>query len=136
MISPEIEKAYKQTREVIPELYAKRLDAVWEEYLVEGADDEENLTRDALAINQINLILQDALDEKEKEYDLYVEEREKVSKFLSGQKIYPNEPCPCGSGKKYKKCCGKLENRADSPLVKDYLAKAEQATPQSESPCQ
>ena len=21
-------------------------------------------------------------------------------------KIYPNEPCPCGSGKKYKKCCG------------------------------
>lgn len=22
-------------------------------------------------------------------------------------KIRPNEPCPCGSGKKYKKCCGK-----------------------------
>lgn len=22
-------------------------------------------------------------------------------------KIYPNAPCPCGSGKKYKKCCGK-----------------------------
>lgn len=25
----------------------------------------------------------------------------------SVQKIYPNDPCPCGSGKKYKKCCGK-----------------------------
>lgn len=23
------------------------------------------------------------------------------------KKIYPNEDCPCGSGKKYKKCCGK-----------------------------
>ena len=23
-----------------------------------------------------------------------------------GQKIGPNDPCPCGSGKKYKKCCG------------------------------
>ena len=23
------------------------------------------------------------------------------------EKIYPNDPCPCGSGKKYKKCCGK-----------------------------
>ncbi|OXE67928.1 hypothetical protein ADH76_18305 [Enterocloster clostridioformis] len=23
------------------------------------------------------------------------------------KKIYPNAPCPCGSGKKYKKCCGK-----------------------------
>ncbi|XBX10364.1 SEC-C metal-binding domain-containing protein [Enterocloster clostridioformis] len=21
--------------------------------------------------------------------------------------MYPNDPCPCGSGKKYKKCCGK-----------------------------
>ena len=24
-------------------------------------------------------------------------------------KVYPNDPCPCGSGKKYKKCCGKDE---------------------------
>jgi hypothetical protein len=23
------------------------------------------------------------------------------------KKIYPNEPCPCGSGLKYKKCCGR-----------------------------
>ena len=23
------------------------------------------------------------------------------------QKIYPNDPCPCGSGKKYKNCCGR-----------------------------
>ena len=22
-------------------------------------------------------------------------------------KVYPNDPCPCGSGKKYKNCCGK-----------------------------
>ncbi len=24
------------------------------------------------------------------------------------KKIGRNEPCPCGSGKKYKKCCGKV----------------------------
>ncbi len=24
-------------------------------------------------------------------------------------KIYPNSPCPCGSGKKYKQCCGKMK---------------------------
>ena len=23
-------------------------------------------------------------------------------------KVYPNDPCPCGSGKKYKQCCGRL----------------------------
>ena len=26
---------------------------------------------------------------------------------VKAPKIYPNDPCPCGSGKKYKKCCGK-----------------------------
>ena len=26
---------------------------------------------------------------------------------VNAPKIYPNDPCPCGSGKKYKKCCGK-----------------------------
>ena len=25
----------------------------------------------------------------------------------SFKKVYPNDPCPCGSGKKFKKCCGK-----------------------------
>lgn len=25
----------------------------------------------------------------------------------SEKKIYPNDPCPCGSGKKYKQCCGR-----------------------------
>ena len=28
-------------------------------------------------------------------------------KKRSEQKIYPNAPCPCGSGKKYKQCCGR-----------------------------
>ena len=26
-------------------------------------------------------------------------------------KVYPNDPCPCGSGKKYKQCCGR-KNKA------------------------
>ena len=25
----------------------------------------------------------------------------------SNDKVYPNDPCPCGSGKKYKQCCGR-----------------------------
>ena len=27
-----------------------------------------------------------------------------------GQKVGRNDPCPCGSGKKYKKCCGMHED--------------------------
>ena len=28
--------------------------------------------------------------------------------FMQIKKIYPNDKCPCGSGKKYKKCCGRI----------------------------
>jgi preprotein translocase subunit SecA len=29
-----------------------------------------------------------------------------VKQVVRGQKVGRNDPCPCGSGKKYKKCCG------------------------------
>lgn len=31
----------------------------------------------------------------------------RIIPFSAAKKIYPNDPCPCGSGKKYKFCCGK-----------------------------
>jgi len=31
----------------------------------------------------------------------------KGTPVVAEKKIYPNDPCPCGSGKKYKKCCGR-----------------------------
>ncbi|MCD6292690.1 MAG: SEC-C domain-containing protein, partial [Deltaproteobacteria bacterium] len=31
----------------------------------------------------------------------------KQKPVVSGKKVGRNDPCPCGSGKKYKKCCGK-----------------------------
>ena len=31
----------------------------------------------------------------------------KAPKKRETQKVYPNDPCPCGSGKKYKQCCGR-----------------------------
>jgi len=30
-----------------------------------------------------------------------------VEQIRSNKKVGRNEPCPCGSGRKYKKCCGK-----------------------------
>lgn len=32
----------------------------------------------------------------------------------TGKKVGPNDPCPCGSGKKYKKCCGAPNAGANS----------------------
>ncbi|MGI6018388.1 MAG: preprotein translocase subunit SecA [Marvinbryantia sp.] len=35
------------------------------------------------------------------------ESQARAPKKHAEDKIYPNDPCPCGSGKKYKQCCGR-----------------------------
>ena len=44
--------------------------------------------------------------DEDKRKALYREQKESTTVHKE-KKIYPNDPCPCGSGKKYKKCCGK-----------------------------
>ena len=43
---------------------------------------------------------------EEKLKQLYTEQK-KSGTVVKETKVYPNDPCPCGSGKKYKKCCGR-----------------------------
>ena len=38
---------------------------------------------------------------------IFMNRGEEEAPSRAGQKIGRNDPCPCGSGKKYKKCCGK-----------------------------
>jgi len=47
-----------------------------------------------------------AIFDEETRKGLYKEQKASTT-VVKGSKIYPNDPCPCGSGKKYKKCCGK-----------------------------
>lgn len=45
-----------------------------------------------------------------------------------GEKLSRNDPCPCGSGKKYKRCCLPLHEEIKKTLPKDYwLAQEEKA---------
>ena len=44
--------------------------------------------------------------DEEKRKELYKEQKSSMT-IVKDAKVYPNDPCPCGSGKKYKKCCGK-----------------------------
>ena len=44
---------------------------------------------------------------REKTDELIAEKKSLIKHLSSARKIYPNDPCPCGSGKKFKKCCGK-----------------------------
>lgn len=52
-------------------------------------------------LEQWNKIFDD--DTRKKLY----KEQKASSTIRKEQKVYPNDPCPCGSGKKYKKCCGR-----------------------------
>lgn len=42
----------------------------------------------------------------ERRKELYKEQKSSTT-IVNGPKIGRNDPCPCGSGKKYKKCCGR-----------------------------
>ncbi len=52
-----------------------------------------------------NLKQWDGILSEEKRNDITKEFRR--SKMAVSDKVGRNDPCPCGSGKKYKKCCGK-----------------------------
>ena len=62
--------------------------------------------REAKADWLFNLKEWDGVLSEEKRHEITKNWR--VSKqFISASKVGPNDPCPCGSGKKYKKCCGR-----------------------------
>ncbi len=46
-----------------------------------------------------------AIFDEDTQKALYKEQKSSTT-IVKGDKVYPNDPCPCGSGKKYKKCCG------------------------------
>lgn len=56
---------------------------------------------------QLN-IFYESLKKADDYNDFYDDFRMPVQQpLLKEKKVYPNDQCPCGSGKKYKKCCGR-----------------------------
>ncbi len=53
-----------------------------------------------------NLPQWDKIYDKAKRKELYMEQK-KSGTIVKGHKVGRNDPCPCGSGKKYKHCCGR-----------------------------
>ncbi|MBP5194368.1 MAG: SEC-C domain-containing protein [Lachnospiraceae bacterium] len=85
------------------------IETMEEDTEVSLAFDKEMLYRnmvDAKADWLYRLPAWDDIFDEEKRKELAKEARE-MGTVKKPKKIYPNDPCPCGSGKKYKKCCGK-----------------------------
>ena len=86
--------------------------------LQQEAAQAEGKALEAVKAMQVNavLALQDQVAEMEERRDRAEKQLDKAVKERRAEltkadkekavKIYPNDPCPCGSGKKYKKCCG------------------------------
>ncbi len=83
------------------------------EYKFQGFDMFESMT-DAIREDTVRALMHVQIEQRV--------EREEVAKVTgtnkddsakkgpvkrAGKKIQPNDPCPCGSGRKYKQCCGK-----------------------------
>jgi len=83
------------------------------EYKFAGYDMFDELT-EGISKETVNVLMHVRVEQKA--------EREEVAKVMgtnkdtslakapvrrAEKKIYPNAPCPCGSGKKYKQCCGR-----------------------------
>ncbi len=47
----------------------------------------------------------DDIFSKEKQEELFKEQKRSTTFVREGRKIGRNEPCPCGSGRKFKQCC-------------------------------
>jgi len=129
-------KARRMVKAIQNELKAKQQSILERYDLLKqnGRSDEENATElkelqqeaaqaeekalEAVKAVQVNavLALQDQVAEMEEKCDRLEKQCNKVVKERKAEltkadkgkavKIYPNDPCPCGSGKKYKKCCG------------------------------
>ena len=80
-----------------------------EDTKVSLAFDKEKLYKnmvDAKADWLYNLPMWDDIFDKETQKALYLEQK-KSGTVIVGKKVGRNDPCPCGSGRKYKQCCGK-----------------------------
>ena len=85
------------------------IDEMEEDTVVSLGFDKEKLYKNMVAAEAdwlYNLEEWNDIFDEDKRKALYKEQKASTT-IVKEAKVYPNDPCPCGSGKKYKKCCGK-----------------------------
>lgn len=85
------------------------IDTMEEDTVVNLNFDKEKLYKnmvEARADWLYELPMWEEIFDKDTRHKLFMEQR-KSGTIVTGKKVGRNDPCPCGSGKKYKKCCGR-----------------------------
>ncbi len=93
-------KKLKEFKQILDEWRFIR--EAWDETIYGEAEDDEYLDETMKPDPLMGMFLE-GIDEKGKP--------ENIIPIRRKRKIKPNDPCPCGSGKKYKKCCGLKDRR-------------------------
>ncbi len=88
------------------------------EYKMIGYDMFDEMTR-AITTDTIRMLYHVKIEQKIERQEVAKvtgtnkdESSVRAPKKRENKKIYPNDPCPCGSGKKYKQCCGRKPQKA------------------------
>ena len=93
----------------------KSLQEIYQKYKMIGYDMFDEMTEN-IATNTIRMLFHIRVEQKvEREQVAKVTGTNKDDSLVRApkkreeKKVYPNDPCPCGSGKKYKQCCGRKQ---------------------------
>jgi len=101
-------EAYQMFESLIGRINEKTLNILWKFQV----QDEPETQRRRFPTQQMRTVHDNAVNlgfAAAEESDIQKASRERSQKLQPvkvGQKVGRNDPCPCGSGKKYKKCCG------------------------------
>ena len=98
------------------------LETMEEDTVVSLKFDKEKLYRNMVAADAdwlYNLPAWDSIFTEEERHKLYLVEKKSHTLRRTTKKVGRNDPCPCGSGKKYKNCCMKKDQEAERQAIKD-----------------
>jgi len=112
LLDPKIEKtATKMASNIEKEDFLRELKAKWYPYVKKHSDPEAEMRKASERISQsgpfkkaFEVVGITDEDIRKVITEIQAEKPEQVV-LEEGSKIGRNKPCPCGSGKKYKKCC-------------------------------
>ena len=96
------------------------VDTMEEDTVVSLKFDKEKLYKNMVAADAdwlYNLPEWNAIFSEDKRHDLFLTEKKSHTLRRTTKKVGRNDPCPCGSGKKYKNCCMKKDQEAERAAI-------------------
>jgi preprotein translocase subunit SecA len=106
------QEAFKMFSEMLEEIDKSILWAIFRARFSLGDGEERKRPRSEVTVHQVASAYgagpsAASLNDPKKRQVAQLEATHKLQPVQAGKKVGRNDPCPCGSGKKYKKCCGK-----------------------------